>query len=114
VGFQRGERKVSGNAAEGYDADDYYVEVVTQAIKPLWIQLGYHSRGRDYSIGDRAASNFGREDTGPQITAVAAWRQNPKVNWSLYLAREAVNSKRARISGDFTTNLVLLGVSYGF
>lgn len=112
VGFLNGSRSVPNNTGEEYDADDYYVELVSEAIRPLWLQLGYHSRGRDYSIGDPRASNFHREDTGPQITFVAAWRQNPQVAWTVYLARESVSSTVP--NRDFTTHLVLVGVSYGF
>jgi hypothetical protein len=111
VGFTNGRRTVSANEAESYDADDYYIELTTEAIRPLWLNLAYHSRGRSYSIDNPTAANFGREESGPRWTATAAFRQTPRVSWNVYYSHESNDANHG--GTDFTTNFVVVSVSYG-
>lgn len=111
VGFFKGTREVQ-RSEENYKSDDYYLELVTEAIPNTWASLGYHSQGKNYSVRDTLSENFHREESGPEISLTVSYRSRPRVNWTMYYSRNTNESNVA--NNDFTTNFILFGVSYGF
>src|SRR5205085_5256559 len=109
--MEKGIRQVPTNRDESYDEDDYYVDLTTEAIKPLWINVGYHTRGKNYSINNPEADNFGRADEGPRFTFTGAYRMNPKMVWTMYYSRDVTDSSVP--SRSFNTSFMMLTVSYG-
>lgn len=114
AGFLISNRDVD-NAEESYDSFDKYVQVAympTLPGDPLYVSLRYRLRDRTYTIDDRTARNFGREEERGDWTAVADYRVAQNVNWWLYASTETIDSSIP--GGNFDVGLVLMGITIGF
>jgi hypothetical protein len=110
VGFIDGRRNVPRLPNESYRNTDYFAELSTDAYWPFWGSIAYHTRGKGYSVNDPIAPNFHRDETGPSWEVYLSYRSHPRITWSLYGSYDTVNSSAP--NADFSTNLLLVGVSY--
>lgn len=100
---------------ESYDSFDKYLQVAyipTMEGDPLYVSLRYRMRDRSYTIGDRASSNFGREENRGDWTALVDYRLVENVNVWVYFSTETIDSSLP--SRDFNTGLLLTGITIGF
>lgn len=91
---------------------ELFVRLRFNPTEAVHVTLRYRRRGRDYSIENPGASNFGREDTRTQWTLTGDWRRSKSMTWNLYYALEDSDSTRS--SGVFQTQLLALGVTLRF
>ena len=111
IGFRRGNLSVR-NPEESYGDRNWYLQMETIPLNGLYFSLRYGDRHRDYTISNPLSSNFGREEGRGQIEFVTDYKPPGRFGYTLYYAREDVDSQR--VNGDFTVQLLLLGVSVGF
>ena len=110
IGFRHGNLRVR-NFEESYGDRNWYLQMETIPVDGLYFSLRYGERSRDYTIGNPLSGNFGRQEGRGQVEFVTDYKPEGRVGYTLYYAREHVDSQR--VNGDFTVQLVLLGVSIG-
>ena len=99
-----GERDVN-DAAQTYDQREWYVQIRSQPVQPLYLSARYRDRTRDYQ-------NVAREDSRRQIAIGADYTVNEHLVLNLYGAREDVDSS---LEGrDFESGFWLAGVTWRF
>lgn len=111
IGYRTGERDVN-DATLSYVQRDLYVQLRSSPMPTLYLSLRYRDRGRDYSTGDVASPNFGREESRRQIALGADWTFMRNLVLNLYAAREKVDSNIT--NRDFDTALYLAGLTWRF
>jgi hypothetical protein len=111
IGYVAGEREVD-DPTETYDQTETYVQLRSAPSDALYLSLRYRMRGRDYTTSDATAANFAREDDRDQWALTADWRMGPSLTWNVYFATEDAESTRE--GRDFSTQTILLGLTYGF
>lgn len=111
VGFRLGGRDVVDDN-EDISQRELFLRLRWVPAPPFYLTCRYRHRSRDYSIADPAASNFGREDARDQLVATADWRRGKALVFNLYYALEDSDSSRS--TGNFTTQMLSLGVTLLF
>ena len=111
IGLRRGGRGARDDN-EDLSQRELFVRLRFNPTESVYVTLRYRRRGRDYSIENPGASNFGREDTRTQWTLTGDWRRSKSMTWNLYYALEDSDSTRS--SGVFQTQLLALGVTLRF
>ena len=104
LGFRMGEREVN-DASQTYDQREWYLQIRSQPVQPLYLSVRYRDRTRDYQ-------NVDREDQRRQISFGADYTVNEHLVLNLYGAREDVDSN---LTGrDFDSGFWLLGATWRF
>lgn len=104
IGFRMGERDVN-DASQSYDQSEWYLQIRSQPIQPLYLSARYRDRKRDYQ-------NVDRNDARKQISVGADYTVNEHLVLNLYGAREDVDSN---LTGrDFDSGFWLAGVTWRF
>lgn len=111
IGYGLGTREVD-DPRQSYDQTEAWVRVISEPVEALYLALRYRLRQREYTVGDAAASNFGREDDRPQWSLTAAYRTGEHLLWNLYWAHESSDSSRPGV--DFTTQTLVAGLGWRF
>lgn len=104
LGFRIGERDVN-DANQTYDQREWYLQIRSQPIQPLYLSARYRDRKRDYQ-------NVDREDDRRQIAFGADYTVNEHLVLNVYRAREDVDSSRE--GRDFESGFWLAGVTWRF
>jgi hypothetical protein len=94
IGFRSGNFVVR-NPQESYLDRTWFVQMAAIPRDRLYFSLRYGDRNRDYSIRDQRSSNFGRTEDRGQWELVADYKSQGRLGYTLYYAREDVNSSRA-------------------
>ena len=110
IGVTVGGRSVS-QPGEDLSQREGYLALRWTPTRSTYVSARYRRRGRSYTIADAAARNFGREDTRHQLTLAADWTRG-NVVWNLYYTLEDANSSQS--SGNFTTQMLSLGLTFQF
>jgi hypothetical protein len=110
IGATFGERDAD-DPDEDHDQRDLFLKIRSAPARWAYLSLRYRHRTRDYSIDDRLASNFGREDTRRQWVATADLRTGNVLTWNLYYSYEDAES--TRLEREFTTSLFAAGLTVG-
>ncbi|HVS14504.1 MAG TPA: hypothetical protein VMV46_11300 [Thermoanaerobaculia bacterium] len=111
VGIELGERDaVSPN--QDHDQRDLWIQLRSIPVPAVYLSLRYRLRWRDYSIDDRAASNFGREDDRSDWTLGFDVRTGELVTWNLYYSYQDAESTKP--SRTFTNQFLSLGITLAF
>ena len=91
--------------AQSYDQSEWYVQIRSQPIQPLYLSARYRDRKRDYQ-------NVDRQDARKQISVGADYTVSPHLVLNLYGAREDVDSN---LTGrDYDSGFWLAGVTWRF
>ena len=108
VGFVNGKRK-SDTAAESYDDDSWYAQLVYIPVPRLYLSLQYRDRTRDYTTNVPTDRNFRRNEDRPQWSLVSSLRINPRFTGILYYSNEDVSSSLPGRS--FQDDLVIVSLA---
>ena len=111
VGVEIGERDAD-DPNEDHEQTEIWLKLRSVPVPPLYLSLRLRSRSRDYSVGDPAASNFGREDDRVQVALTADCTVTELLALTLYYAWEDADSTKP--DRRFTTQLLALGTRWSF
>ncbi|HUF78295.1 MAG TPA: hypothetical protein VMR44_05200 [Thermoanaerobaculia bacterium] len=111
IGAEWGERDAE-DPNEDHDQRELWIKVRSLPVERLYLSLRYRQRTRDYSIGDPAASNFGREDDRQDWTLAADYRILDWLGASAYVSHEDADSTNP--SRVYETTLAGLGLTFGW
>ena len=111
IGAEVGERDAD-DPNEDHDQRDLWLKVRSIPFERLYLSLRYRYRTRDYSIGDPAASNFGREDDRRDWTLAADLRILEWLGANAYVSYEDADSTKP--SRVYETTLTGVGLTFGW
>jgi hypothetical protein len=97
---------------EDYDQRTLWVTLRSVPAPTLLLRLRYRNRQREYSIGDVAAPNFGREDQRHELALSTALSLRHDLRWMVYYSLQLATSTKA--SRNFQTHYVSTGLEYRF
>lgn len=104
LGFHMGERKVNDDR-QSYDQSEWFLQIRSQPIQPLYLSVRYRDRKRDYQ-------NVDRDDSRKQIVVSADYTLTEHLVLNLYGGREDVDSN---LEGrDFESGFWLAGATWRF
>lgn len=109
IGFAAGRREVDDPTGD-YRQRDLILQVRSAPTPPLYLSARLRHRVRNYSTGNAASSNFGRDDTRDQLVLSADRKHNATITWNLYFAYETADSTLGTRS--FDTFLTAFGLTY--
>jgi hypothetical protein len=104
IGYVTGAREFNDESGS-YDDDYWWIRVASSPHPRVYATLRYRDRKREYQHVDRT-------DDRHQWTANVSFRQNERISWSAYYARESVDT--TRINRDYTRDVLLLSLGYSF
>jgi len=111
VGASWGDRNAVDNN-EDLSERDIFLTLRFIPTPPLYISTRLRQRHRGFSVQEEDRSNFGRMDDRLQWTVMASYQFTQHLAANLYYAYTDADSTRP--SRVFTTNLLSVGVAYGF
>lgn len=111
VGLLLGGRDAT-DVSENHSQNDVYVKIRSVPAPGWYISARYRHRVREYDTDVVTDRNFGREDTRDQLSAVIAYELTEELDVDAYLAHQDAESTLA--SRTFTTQILFLGLSWGF
>jgi hypothetical protein len=103
-------RLVAPSAAEEYRERTQWATLRAIPFVPVYVDARYRVDVRSYTIGDRAASNYGREDTRTHWTVSTDVRLGPRLWWGTYYTHQ--HGRSTRPGRTFTTQSITSGVAY--
>lgn len=95
---------------EDYDQRTLWVTLRSVPTPTLSLRLRYRNRQREYSIGDVAASNFGREDRRHELTVTTGLSLRDDLRWMVSCSFQHATSTKA--TRNFDTNYISTGLEY--
>lgn len=111
LGVELGERDAD-DPNEDHDQRDLWLKIRSIPFDDLYLSLRFRVRDREYTVGDPAASNFGREDDRRDVTLAADYTLLDWLGINGYVAYEDADStKETRV---YEWLLAGVGVTFGW
>lgn len=109
LGVAVGTRDVAADT-EDFSQRTFWITVRSIPTSRLSLRARYRNRLREYSVGDAAASNFGRQDRRHQLTLSTAFSLRDELRWTVhYSFRHGTSTKASR---NFDTHNIRTGLQY--
>lgn len=105
-------RRSADDPNEDHDQRDAWLKVRSIPFQDLYLSLRFRVRDREYTVGDPAASNFGREDDRRDVTLAADYTLLDWLGVNGYVAYEDAESTKETRTYDWL--LAGIGLTLGW
>ena len=111
LGVELGQRSAD-DPNEDHDQRDVWLKIRSIPFEDLYLSLRFRVRDREYTVGDPAASNFGREDDRWDATLAADYTLLDWLGINGYVAYEDAESTKESRNYDWL--LAGVGLTFGW